>query len=228
MALGVFIMSWGPLFIDLLHSELSSRTFTQATIQLKQSLERYFQASLGGKQQKEALALTRDCLTDLFRLTDSRRQLRIIEALQEIISHHTFPIQALPSWARPQGGGTWRSVRQVLSTDIRDLFQPPRSSPLPLTKKETERHLYLDASPLADEDNTTTGAHEASLADKLNKELSLENTLRLLEHEFHIFPRPRNEKHASLVDKLNQDVTIDNILAVLSHQFHIFPKKENP
>ena len=108
-------------------------------------------------------------------VTSRERQLLIVPALQPLASHHLFPMQALPAWALPRVSGTWKSLKGVLTTDIRDLFGRERSGDYSATTDISEVEDLSDIDP------------DASLYDKLKEDVSMNSIRALLTHEIKLF-----------------------------------------
>ena len=223
-----FTTGWGLLQYDLLHTELDSDRFLRAASQTASLIESYIDSASGStSKQEETREVLYNVLGDLFQLADQERQLRVIKPLRSLIPHHIFPRGALPSWARPQVGGTWSTVKQALTTDIRDLFQPTRSSRV----RALQRPQPTEASGDEDDEPEPDPIALPEVGHPPEDSGGLRSLRDALNQEIHIFPKSSDydqatQERASLAEKLNRDVTIETIRDVLGHQIKIFPRNK--
>ncbi|TNE48510.1 MAG: serine/threonine protein kinase [Deltaproteobacteria bacterium] len=121
-----FLTSWGPVLRDLVDSDLESPIFSQSLDHLATLMETLLTSPQTSEDVQRVQHLLRVSLKELMVLTPESRHLPILRSCRHLTTHYLFPQDALPDWAQAQTTGTWNSLKDVLTRDIRDFFKKSR------------------------------------------------------------------------------------------------------
>ncbi len=114
--------SWGALLWDLVEYDVESEIFAQSVSIFALMVELLLQEGDEPHPAPDAMPVLQRAMRDLFGLGSKNQLRKVVAAIQPSISHHLFPTEFLPNWATAETTGTWKKLRNVLTTDIRDLF----------------------------------------------------------------------------------------------------------
>jgi serine/threonine protein kinase len=205
----LFTAIWGFIYSELRNAGVESAAFQNAADQLAQLID-YVLRTAEPEEHPEVTEALNTALTDLMRSLNKSRQRPVAAVLQTQMTHHLFPVDAMPRWARPRGDGSWSSFSSMMGMEVMapslhgGLAMASDAAPLTppgsLDEEFPEIDIYMEDVHSWDE--------------PLVKDCDLELVRLPQRQKTHEF---RAVQPSSLGEKLRRDVNLENIKSVLSH-----------
>ncbi len=235
---------WGVLQRDLLDHPLDTSAFKHATDQLTLFVQAVLNAASDDNGPKPDRLFR--SISDLFTLSDKERQVALIRAMQPLTTHHLFPFDVLPEWARPRTTGTWGAIKSLMTAEIKiPTFSRPKlkvESPSGSVPDEINAAIAGPPPPPIETGQDPRRGAPAKV---------VKGTVVMHYDEPAPTPPPSPEAQApkapnppsteapkverseddggyeeSLAFKLNQDLSLSTLKTVLSHEFSLFKRKK--
>lgn len=223
-----FTASWSALLWDLIEHEESSEVFEQSISILSLMIKLLLQEADEPDAVPDALPVLQRVLRDLFGLADKHRQKTIMAAIQPMVSHHLFPDEFLPKWAAARTTGTWKRFKNVLNSDIRDLFGFRSKDDLPAITEETTpseknaeemprplpmktQNVVLPSTKFPASSAISTAQHPTGQTPKSSPKTSPET----------------GKTQESLLQQVNKDSSLDSLQSLLSYEMEQFRNKKS-
>lgn len=118
-----FLTSWGPVLRDIVDSDIDSPIFQESLNHLATLMGTLLTSPQTSEEVIRVQHLLRQSLKELMLLTHEDHHLPILRSCRHLTTHYLFPQDALPEWAQATTTGTWSTVKDVLTRDIRDFFK---------------------------------------------------------------------------------------------------------
>lgn len=205
----LFTAVWGFLFTELRNAGVDSKAFQNAVDQLAQTVD-YAMRNAEPDQHQEVTEALSTALSDLMRSVNKARQRPIAAVLATAMSHHLFPVDAMPRWARPRGDAGRTSFTSMLGMEI--------------AMPALEGGLAMSAEPLSNP-MTPSFDDEFPEIDIYMEDVHSWDEPLVKDHDLDLVRLPQRQKthevkaiEPSLGEKLRRDVNLENIKSVLSHE----------
>lgn len=236
-----FTASWGALLWDLVEYEVDSEIFDQSVSIFALMVELLLQEADDPMPAPDALPVLQRALRDLFGLGSKLQLKHVIASIQPSISHHLFPKEFLPAWATAETTGTWKKLKNVLTTDLRDLFGFRSQDALPAVDdlELLEAAIQQEPEPkeATDTELESVPEHIASHPTAMIPLAPMPGLAEIREHTNAVIqavphtPPPdatipitsavpdsefSSTQETSLLERLNKDSSLDNLQSLLS------------
>ncbi len=207
----LFTAVWGFLFTELRNAGVESAAFQTAADQLSRTIDHVLRTAEPDHHPEVTESLNA-ALSDLMRSVNKSRQRPICAVLQKQMTHHLFPVEAMPRWARPRHDANWSSFGSMLGLEVMapslhgelalaaDPLSHPVTPPPSLDEEFPEIDIYMEDVHSWDE--------------PLVKDCDLDLVRLPQRQKTHEFKAVQ----PSLGEKLRREVNLENIKSVLSHE----------
>lgn len=171
-----FVASWGAIQRDLLDAEPTSEAFKFSLTHFTTLLEGLLTTAESVEEIQEAQHLIQHSIQEMMTLAGKEKREALLGSFKHLTNHYLFPHYVLSDLSETDtGGGSWRALKDVLTTDVRDFFKKDENAKSTSTTKEP----------------TPPPTQDGGLMDKLKQDVSLGSIRSVLTHEIRLFKKKK-------------------------------------